>query len=104
LHVAGPTESILPYYPQIGVELANIDYYVSPQAAMQQLPHTCVDGNIKTVDFVEGQPAEIQIQANQLIEAFSKRGGFILSSGCEIPPESKPENITAMVQAAHSGR
>ncbi|MGA2224726.1 MAG: uroporphyrinogen decarboxylase family protein [Syntrophobacteraceae bacterium] len=31
---------------------------------------------------------------------FSTRGGFILSSGCEIPPGSKPENVAALVCAA----
>jgi len=35
----------------------------------------------------------------ELIDLFAARRGFILSAGCEIPPESRPENILAMVAA-----
>ena len=31
--------------------------------------------------------------------AFRERSGFILSSGCEIPPESAPANIAALIAA-----
>jgi len=100
LHTAGPVEQILPFYPQAGVELANIDFCVSPLDAMQALPQTCLDGNIKPLSFVEAAPEEIAEESSRLLNLFADRGGFILSSGCEIPPESKPENIAAMVLAA----
>jgi uroporphyrinogen decarboxylase len=103
LHIAGPAGPILPYYPKAGVNIANIDYYVSAAEAKDILPDTCLDGNIKSVAFVEGSPAEIEIEARGLLRDFRNRGGFILSSGCEIPPESAPENIGAMVDAARSG-
>jgi len=48
---------------------------------------------------VEGTPEEIRGQASLLAQSFAGRGGFILSSGCEIPPESRQENVTAMVEA-----
>src|SRR3990172_10191651 len=35
LHIAGPVESILPYYPEAGVEVANFDYCVDPVLARQ---------------------------------------------------------------------
>jgi len=97
LHIAGPTESIMTYYDEIGVNIANFDYCVKPQDAIDKLPGICLDGNIKSLSFIESKPDEIQLQACQLIEAFDKRGGFILSSGCEIPPESRADNIYAMV-------
>lgn len=99
LHTAGPTTAILPLYPQAGVDLANIDFYVNPLDAMQALPCTCLNGNIKTLAFVEATPEEITVQSLRLLDLFAHRGGFILSSGCEIPPESKPENIAAMIVA-----
>ena len=100
LHTAGATIPILPYYPQAGVELANIDYCVDPQAALQALPNTCIDGNIKPLAFVTATPAVIDAEATRLLDLFAPRGGFILSSGCEIPPEAQPANIKAMVTAA----
>ncbi len=100
LHIAGPVSSILPYYPKAGVHIANFDYGVSALDAMNELPTTCLDGNIKSLTFVDGSPADIEAEALKLLRIFRGRGGFILSSGCEIPPESSPENIAAMVRAA----
>jgi uroporphyrinogen decarboxylase len=100
LHIAGPATPILPSYREAGVDIANFDYPVSPEAAQGALPITCLDGNIKPLSFVEADPGEITREANRLQAAFASRRKFILSSGCEIPPESRPENIEAMVQAA----
>ncbi len=100
LHTAGPIEPILPFYRQMGVELANIDFCVSPRDVIEILPDICIDGNIKPLAFVEDTTVQIKSESGRLIQVFSKRGGFILSSGCEIPLEAKPLNIRAMVQAA----
>ena len=99
LHIAGPTSSILPYYPKIGVDIANFDYYVDPLKAQTLLPKTCLDGNIKSLSFIEATPTEITAESQQLLRVFADRGGFILSSGCEIPPESNPKNIEALVSS-----
>jgi uroporphyrinogen decarboxylase len=104
LHIAGRTEAILPSYSQAGFAIANFDYCVSPTAAMAALPHTCLDGNIKPVAFVEAAPEEIAATSRVLLDAFAHRGGFILSSGCEIPPEARPENVAAMVTAVRACR
>ena len=99
LHIAGPAAGILPFYPQLGVNIANFDYEVDPREAQKALPHTCLDGNLKSLSFVNAAPEEIGEQSRELLALFGKRPGFILSSGCEIPPEAKPENIAAMVAA-----
>lgn len=99
LHIAGPGASILPYYEKAGVHVANFDYMVSADEANSCLPGTCLNGNIKSLLFVEGSPAEVETEAVDLLRAFRDRRGFILSSGCEIPPEAKPENVAALVKA-----
>jgi len=99
LHIAGHTGSILSYYPEIGVDIANFDYYVDPLEAQKLLPKTCLNGNIKSLSFIEATPAEIVKESQKLLDLFANRGSFILSSGCEIPPESNPKNIEAMVSA-----
>lgn len=104
LHIAGPVSPILPYYPKAGVDIANLDYNVNAADAANSLPTTCLDGNIKPLTFVDGSPADIEAEALNLLGVFRNRGGFILSSGCEIPPESKPENVSAMVDAARTER
>ncbi|MBF0103256.1 MAG: uroporphyrinogen decarboxylase family protein [Desulfobacterales bacterium] len=100
LHIAGPVQSIVQTYPEAGVNIINFDYCVSAEEIQQLTPTTCVDGNIKSLSFEEASPEEIESEAMNLIKIFSNRGGFILSSGCEIPPKSKPENITALMSAS----
>lgn len=102
LHIAGPATPILPYYRDAGVDIANFDYCVSMDEANNMLPAICLDGNIKSLSFIEGTPADIRKESKKLLSYFRERGGFILSSGCEIPPESRPENIAAMVQAVET--
>jgi uroporphyrinogen decarboxylase len=99
LHIAGPVQTILPYYPQVGVSIANFDYCVSPDEVQNHLPVTCVNGNIRPLAFVDSTPGEIEDQARSLLTAFRRRGGFILSSGCEIPPEAASNNIISMISA-----
>lgn len=99
LHITGQTDAILPLYKEMGIDIANIDYCVEPSKAMELLPNICLEGNIKPLLFVDATAEEIYKESRQLINLFAKRGGFILSSGCEIPPEAKPENIEAMIKA-----
>jgi uroporphyrinogen decarboxylase len=103
LHIAGPAAPILPYYAKAGVHIANFDYMVSAAEAMSRLPVTCLDGNIKSLLFVEGSPTEVEMEAVNLLRAFRNRRGFILSSGCEIPPEAKPETVAALVKTPIAG-
>lgn len=100
LHIAGPVDAILPYYPEAGVELANFDYCIEPLRACRLLPGVCLNGNIKSVSFVEASPQEIAAEAAGLLALLGPGRGFILSSGCEIPPEARPELVAAMVQAS----
>jgi uroporphyrinogen decarboxylase len=102
LHIAGRSQTILPLYRELGANIGNFDYPVSPAEVLAQLPAggLVVDGNIKPYAFVEDSPEAITAACDALLDAFAPRGGFILSSGCEIPPEARPENIRAMVAAA----
>lgn len=104
LHIAGPAQPILPLYPAAGVDIANFDYCVAPGDAQTRLPATCLDGNVKPMSFIERDPEDIFGEASLLLRSFERRGGFILSSGCEIPPESRPENVAALVEAVKSRR
>ena len=103
LHIAGPTEPILGYYPEAGVDIANLDYDVDPLRAGQILERTCLDGNILPLSFVLGAAPEVAAEARRLVALFADRGGFILSSGCEIPLEARPENVAALVSAVLGG-
>lgn len=102
LHIAGPVEPILRYYPEAGADIANVDYEVGLDAAARALPETCLDGNLRSLAFVLDRPEKITAEAQRLLGLLGERGGFILSSGCEIPLEAKPENLAALVAAVQS--
>lgn len=100
LNIAGPTASILPYYSEIGADIATFDYYLDAEEARRCLPRTCLAGNLKSLDFLTMPPVTLTDQARTLIDAFADRGGFILSSGCEIPPETDTAHLAALAAAA----
>ncbi|SPF44271.1 Uroporphyrinogen-III decarboxylase [Candidatus Desulfosporosinus infrequens] len=100
LHIAGPTKPILPYYKEAEVNLANFDYYVGSEEIKSLLPDICLCGNIKSGLFLKPDPAEIKQVAKILVDSFEERRGFILSAGCEIPPEANPKNIEVLVEVA----
>ena len=104
LHIAGPTQSILPRYQEIGADLATFDYQVPVGAALDLLPETCLIGNLKPYLFINGSEEEVAGEAGDLLSATAGRGGLILSSGCEIPLQARPENIRALVRAVRDFR
>jgi uroporphyrinogen decarboxylase len=102
LHVAGATAPILPRYHALGADIGNFDYCVEPErlVADPALGALCLDGNVRSLSFVMDASADVEREAAQLLRLFERRGGFILSSGCEIPPEARPDNVAALVRAA----
>lgn len=100
IHSAGKILNIMPYYKEIGADIVNFDYEIDPKEAMKRLNSICLDGNITPLDFIADNSNSIYEESQKLISLFKERGGFILSSGCEIPPEAKSENILAMVKAS----
>jgi uroporphyrinogen decarboxylase len=101
LHIAGPIEPILPSYPDCGVDIANLDYTVDPQQARTAVPRLCFDGNIRPLAFVDAQPEAIAADCARVLDV-ARGGGFILSSGCEIPLEARPECVQALVDSVQA--
>lgn len=103
LHVTGQIAPIFPMLADTGAAIVNFDYCVEPAKALEALPDICLDGNVTPYTFADGAPADIIAEAKVLLQAFAKREGFILSSGCEIPPEALTENVAALVAAPRNG-
>ncbi|MBV7275588.1 uroporphyrinogen-III decarboxylase [Clostridium sp. PL3] len=58
----------------------------------------CIKGDVQAAKLTLGTPDEVYNYSTQLIKDMGI--GFILSSGCSIPPNAKVENVKAMVAAA----
>jgi uroporphyrinogen decarboxylase len=107
LHVAGRTGPILPRYAALGADLACFDYCVDPDALLPALAGgapLALAGNVRPLSFVTEGEAEIEAACAALLSRFESRGGFILSSGCEIPPEAKEANVAALVRSGLAWR
>jgi uroporphyrinogen decarboxylase len=102
LNITGQTKPILDLFPETGADVINIDYLVDLDFAMKKLPHLCINGNIKPFSFISDEPKDIQTKAKSLLRQTRLRGGFVLSPGCEIPLESKENNVNAMMKAVKS--
>lgn len=83
-----------------GKVLCDIDNKGDIFRAKQEIGHhQCLAGGINDSMFVIGTPAEIRERVKLLCETVGKDGGFIISGGCNIPYDTRPENYRAMIDA-----
>jgi uroporphyrinogen-III decarboxylase len=61
--------------------------------------HQCIAGGVKNTQLILGTPEEVRQQVKLLCETVGQGGGFIVSGGCNIGYETKPENLRAMADA-----
>jgi hypothetical protein len=59
--------------------------------------HMCIMGDVPAAMLKLGEPEEVDDYCRRLITELGADGGFILSSGCTVPIDSKPENVKAML-------
>lgn len=59
--------------------------------------HFCIMGDVPASMLSLGNTEEVIAYCEKLIDTCGKGGGFILSSGCEVPPDAMFENVKAMV-------
>ncbi|MBI4296098.1 MAG: uroporphyrinogen decarboxylase [Chloroflexi bacterium] len=60
----------------------------------------CIEGNVPTSLMCSGTPSQVKAYCKALIETAGKNGGFILAPGAGTD-EAKPENVHALLDAAH---
>lgn len=60
--------------------------------------HLCIYGDLSATMLSYGKPEEVEGYCKKLIDEVGKGGGFILGSGCAVPPDCKPENFRIMLE------
>jgi len=55
-------------------------------------------GDVPSTMFVYDSPDDVAAYCEKLVN-MGMKGGFMLSSGCEVPMNAKPENVKAMLDA-----
>lgn len=100
-HVCGDATHQLEVLKDSEADIIDLDREVDLTQAREVLDSdTVIRGNVDPVLFVQGEPAEIEELSTQCIREAGKGYPFILTVGCEIPPDSHRENLTALVETA----
>jgi len=60
----------------------------------------CIYGDLPAAMLSHGKPEEVEAYCKKLIDEVGRDGGFILGSGCAVPPDCKPENFRMMLETA----
>jgi len=90
---ASGLDCIAPLDPLGGFSVSRIRDVVGPETVLM--------GGINTLSFMNADTADITAEARRCIREGSRGGSFILGSGCVLPRQTRPENLLAVIQAAH---
>ncbi|MFO7836487.1 MAG: uroporphyrinogen decarboxylase family protein [Candidatus Thorarchaeota archaeon] len=102
LHICGHTTPILELMVRTGADALSLDSAVSLNIARQRISkEATIMGNVDTSTMLTGTPDEVAKESRQCIQdANGPEGGFILSTGCDMPIETPLENLRAHVNTA----
>ena len=71
------------------------------KTAMEMFPNSIIAGNVDPSLIQEGKPEEVLDQARECIEmAKYHPGGYVLMSGCDVPPMAPPVNVFQLIKAS----
>ena len=102
LHICGKCETIIDLMADSGAGVLSVDVIDLAQARRLVGDRVCLMGNVRPAEtLLGGSVTDVDQAARECIEACGNSpGGFILSSGCEVPIEAPPENVLALMDAA----
>ena len=101
LHICGDTTDKLDLIADTGADCFSLDYKVNIAVAKELVgDRVCLAGNVNPVSVLDqGTPEDVRKASLECLAAGSAGGGFILTSGCDLPPTVPLENLQAMLQA-----
>lgn len=97
LHICGNTTHLLSGIADLSPDIVDIDHQVDMRTARQRLgPGVALAGNIDPLEVRGGTPGEIRAR---VLGAYAEVGRpFFVNAGCEIPPDTPPENLRALCE------
>jgi len=102
LHICGRTSGIIDLMAQSGAVALSIDQIALREAKAKVGDKVCLMGNVRPAEtLLQGTPDAVRAEAaGCLQECKDNPRGFILASGCEVPIETPPENVMALLEVA----
>ena len=101
IHICGDASSIVADMGRTGAQILEIDWKTDMGLARRVVPGNVVlMGNIDPSDpMCIGTPEKVKAQIKEMIAKTQGRG-IIISSGCALGANTRPENMAAMVESA----
>jgi uroporphyrinogen-III decarboxylase len=104
LHLDSDWTAFFPYLRELprGKCVINLDGSSDIFRAKEVLgDHCCLMGDVPAALLKLGEVEEVDEYCRRLIAEVGAGGGFILSSGCTVPIDARPENVAAMQASVH---
>ncbi len=105
LHICGRTASIIDLMADTGAAVLSVDQIDLAEAKAKVGSRVCLMGNVRpTETLLGGTPDDVRREARRcLADCGDSPGGFILATGCEVPIETPPANMMALMEVAREG-
>lgn len=100
-HICGKIDPIIADLVATGVDGISIDENTSLQGAFEiSQGKALIIGNVAPLLFAKGTRDEIEAAVKECLKIAKGESGYILASGCAIPPDAPLENIQSFIEAA----
>jgi uroporphyrinogen decarboxylase len=102
-HICGDATNIVKDMVNTGAAVLELDYKVNmPRVKEIVRGRAAVLGPIDPSEIMAmGTPDQVIEKSKEAIDILGDGGGLILGPGCALPPMTPPENIHALIEAAH---
>ena len=100
LHICGNIGPVMHLVAQTGADIVDCDHMVDMERAADILPAgTCFCGNCNPVEVMyQGTPEMVKAEVRRC-KALGSRNNNFIAPGCEVPKDTPPENMLALLAA-----
>jgi uroporphyrinogen decarboxylase len=103
VHICGEHNANLPYWAQVDFGdpgIIGVGHEVELETAARYFPNHIITGNLDPAIVQTGTPEQVYEATRKVVEAGKKiEGGYIFSTGCDLPPRAPLENVKMMTKA-----
>lgn len=100
LHICGKTTPNWQAMLEAGFDIWSLDNVDLGEAKRATHQRVVLVGNVTPANLLKNTPEEIDSEAREVCRKMGDMKGFILGSGCEVPINTPPENVDALINAA----